>query len=109
MWQFYSGYSSPAFLEQLVQEILSLVAWGHLVEIAEKVKAPEERLCYLRATAEFGWTRSVLLNQVQANAYGRSLCEEKAHNFPVALPEHLAEQTKEATSSYYRINPASLS
>ena len=128
MRQFYSEYSSPAFLEQfvqemqsqrlespeggvresvfleqLVQEILSPVPWGHLVEIAKKVKVPRERLYYLRATAQLGWTRAVLMNQIKADAHGRSLAEGKAHNFPLALPEHLAEQAEEALKSSYNL------
>ncbi len=128
MRQFYSEYSSPAILEQLVQElqsqrldspeaavgesaileqlvqeVLSPVPWGHLVEIAKKVKAPRERLYYLRATAQFGWTRAVLLNQIKADAYGRSLAEGKAHNFPLALPEYLAEQAEEVLRSSYNL------
>lgn len=128
MRQFYSEYSSPAFLEQLVQEmqsqrlespeadvretvfleqlvqeILSPVPWGHLVEIVKKVKVPRERLYYLRATAQFGWTRNVLLNQIKAGAYEHSLAEGKLHNFPAALPEHLAEQAEEALKSSYNL------
>ena len=128
MRQFYSEYSAPAFLEQLVQEmqsqrlespeggvresvfleqlvqeILSPVPWGHLVEIAKKVKVPRERLYYLRATAQLGWTRAVLMNQIKADAHGRSLAEGKAHNFPLALPEHLAEQAEEALKSSYNL------
>ena len=128
MRQFYSEYSAPAFLEQLVQEmpsqrlespeagvresvflerfvqeILSPVPWGHLVEIAKKVKGPRERLYYLRATAQLGWTRVVLMNQIKADAHGRSLAEGKAHNFPLALPKHLAEQAEEALKSSYNL------
>ena len=128
MRQFYSEFSSFAFLEQfvqemqsqrlaspesatgkstileqLVQEVLSSVPWGHLVEIVKKVKVPRERLYYLRGTARFGWTRAVLLNQIKADAYRRSLAEGKAHNFPVALPEYLAEQAEEALKSSYNL------
>ena len=35
MRQFYSEFSSFAFLEQLVQEVLSPVPWGHLVEMVK--------------------------------------------------------------------------
>ena len=97
------GVRESVFLEQLVQEILSPVPWGHLVEIAKKVKVPRERLYYLRATAQFGWTRYVLMNQIKADAHGRSLAEGKAHNFPLALPEHLAEQAEEALKSSYNL------
>ena len=86
-------------LRQLVAEI----PWGHNLLILNKLSDPKERLYYLYTTAQCGWTRSVLLNQIKADAYGRSLAEGKAHNFPVALPEHLAEQAEEALKSSYNL------
>lgn len=91
------------FLEQAVQELLAAVPWGHHVELLKKEKRPAARLYYLRATARFGWSRRVLLNQMKARAYARSLTERKAHNFPSALPEHLAEQAEEALKSSYNL------
>ena len=44
-----------------------------------------------------------MLNQIKADAYGRSLAEGKTHNFPVALPDHLAEQAEEALKSSYNL------
>jgi predicted nuclease of restriction endonuclease-like (RecB) superfamily len=41
--------------------------------------------------------------QVKAGAYERSLKEKKTHNFPTALPEHLAEQAEEALKSSYNL------
>lgn len=98
-----TGLAANPILEQLVQDILAPVPWGHHVEILKKVKAAPERLYYLRATAQFGWTRAVLLNQIKAQAYARSLAEGKSHNFPLALPEHLAEQAEETLKSAYNL------
>ncbi len=57
-------------LEQPVQELqvrhfLASVPWGHHVEILKKIKGPVARLYDLRATAQLGWTRAVLLNQIK--------------------------------------------
>jgi predicted nuclease of restriction endonuclease-like (RecB) superfamily len=43
----------------------------------------------------------VLLNQIKAQAYERAVKEKKTHNFPAALPEHLAEQADEIVKSRY--------
>jgi predicted nuclease of restriction endonuclease-like (RecB) superfamily len=93
-----SGWES---LEQLVQEVFSAVPWGHHVELLKKVKTTAARLYYLRATAQFGWSRNVLLNQIKAGAYERAVTEKKTHNFPAALPEYLAEQAEETLKSSY--------
>ncbi|WP_295399442.1 PDDEXK nuclease domain-containing protein [uncultured Thiocystis sp.] len=94
---------SARVLEQLVQEILPAVPWGHHVEIVKKVKTPAARLWYLRATSRFGWSRNVLLNQIKAGAYERAVTEKKTHNFPLALPEYLAEQADEMLKSSYNL------
>lgn len=88
------------FLRQLVAEI----PWGQHLLILNKLTAPAARLWYLRATAQFGWTRSVLLNQIKAGAYERAVAEKKSHNFPLALPEHLAEQADEMLKSSYNLD-----
>jgi hypothetical protein len=38
------------------------------------------------------WSRSVLLNQIKAKTYERSLLNPKQSNFYKALPVHLSEQ-----------------
>ena len=45
----------------------------------------------------------MLLNQIKAQAYARSLADGKSHNFPLALPEHLAEQAEETLKSSYNL------
>jgi len=71
--------------------------------ILNKLDQPAQRLYYLRATSAFGWSRNVLLNQIKAGAYERSLAEGKRHNFKIALPELLAEQAEEALRSSYNL------
>lgn len=94
-----SGGQAASFLQQLVAEI----PWGHHLLLLDKVKAPAARLYYLRATAQLGWSRSVLLNQIKAGTYERAVKEKKTHNFALALPEHFAEQADEMLKSRYNL------
>ena len=64
-------------LAQAVPELLAASPWGHHVELLKKVKAPAARLYYLRATAQLGWSRNVLLNQIKAGAYERAVTGEE--------------------------------
>lgn len=98
-----SAGKRAAKLSQLVKEMVVAVPWGHHVNLLAKIDQPAQRLYYLRATARFGWSRNVLLNQIKAQAYERSLAEGKSHNFPAALPERLAEQAEEALKSSYNL------
>jgi predicted nuclease of restriction endonuclease-like (RecB) superfamily len=124
MRQLYVGYTAPRFLAQLVRakdapgpqppngqqdlsqavrDMVVEVPWGHHVNLLAPIEDPAARLYYLQATARFGWSRSVLLNQIKGGAYERTLAEGKSHNFPAALPEHLAEQAEEALKSSYNL------
>lgn len=91
------------FLAQAVRELAATVPWGHHVFLLGKVKSAAGLFYYLRATAQCGWSRSVLLNQIKAGAYERAVLEKKTHNFDLALPEHLAEQADEMLKSRYNL------
>jgi predicted nuclease of restriction endonuclease-like (RecB) superfamily len=90
-------------LSHAVRELVAAVPWGHHRFILDKLSEPAARLYYLRATAQFGWSRSVLLNQVKGQAYERAVKEKKTHNFALALPEHFAEQADEMLKSRYSL------
>ena len=130
MRQLYAAYTDPGFLGQLVPEtpsergsaeilgqpvpelrdaekraaqLVAAIPWGHNLLILKRIAEPRARLYYLRAAAKLGWSRNVLLNQIKAKAYERSLAEGKTHNFPAVLPEYLAEQAEEALKSSYNL------
>jgi predicted nuclease of restriction endonuclease-like (RecB) superfamily len=94
---------NPEFLAQVARELLAAIPWWHHVELLAKVKDPAARIYYLRATAQLGWSRNVLLNQIKAGAYERAVKEKKTHNFALALPEHFAEQADEIMKSRYSL------
>lgn len=96
----YLAYKDNAKLAQLVREI----PWGQNIVIMQMVKDAKEREYYIRATAEMGWSRNVLLNQIKAGAYQYQKNMPKQHNFPKTLPEHLAEQADESIKSAYNLD-----
>ncbi len=95
---------ASTILRQLVAEI----PWGHHLLLMNKLSDAAERLYYLQATARFGWSRNVLLNQIKGQAFERARREKKTHNFPLALPEDLAEQADEMMKSSYNLGFLSL-
>jgi len=88
---------------ELLRQLVAEVPWGQNLLILNKLSDSEARLYYLRATARFGWSRNILLNQIKAGTYERAVTEKKTHNFPLALPEHLAEQAEEMMKSSYNL------
>ncbi|HLP46555.1 MAG TPA: PDDEXK nuclease domain-containing protein [Candidatus Deferrimicrobium sp.] len=87
-------------LKQLVERI----PWGHNLLIMKKVKDIHSRLYYIISAARCGWSRNVLLNQINADAYSRHCLENKQHNFSETLPKHLAEQADEAIKDSYMLD-----
>ena len=88
---------------ELLRQAVAEIPWGHHLLLLNKLEVPAQRLYYLRASARFGWSRNVLLNQIKAKAYERTLAEGKSHNFPKVLPDYLAEQAGEALKSSYSL------
>jgi predicted nuclease of restriction endonuclease-like (RecB) superfamily len=119
MEQFYVSYSSPAFFalaapglgirrrgenwSQAVTKLLAAVPWGHHANALLGLEDLAARLYYLRAAAQFGWSRDVLINQIKANAYERAVKEKKSHNFALALPPPMAELADEMLKSRYNL------
>ncbi len=95
--------ADPEKLSQAVREMVAAIPWGHHANLLAKLTDPAARVYYLRATARFGWSRNVLLNQIKAGAYERSVTEKKTNNFPLALPEYFAEQADEMMKSRYNL------
>lgn len=103
MKQLFLEHNAPEFLSQAVRELVATVPWGHHANLLSKITDPAARLYYLRATAQHGWSRNVLLNQIKARAYERAVKEKKTNNFVLALPEHFAEQANEMMKSRYNL------
>ncbi len=97
MRQLVLEYRAMPKLQPLVGEL----PWTHNVLVMQKVKQPEARAFYLRSAAHLGWSRNVLLNQIKARAYQRSLKDGKSHNFPRSLPKQLAQQAEAVLKSSY--------
>ena len=62
MARFYSEYQSNIILQPLVAEI----SWTKHICIMERCKDTQERRFYILATKRYGWTKNVLLHQIEA-------------------------------------------
>ncbi len=82
MRQFFSEYSARPKLQPLVREI----SWAKNLLILARCKDDLEREFYLRATARFGWTKSVLQHQLDNQSYAQYLNGQT--NFDAAKPDH---------------------
>ncbi len=92
---FYEAYASSEKLAPLVREI----AWSHNLVILERCNDPLEREFYVRMTKKFGWTKNVLIHQIENQSYEKTLLGQT--NFDKALTPKLRAQAKLAVKDEY--------
>jgi predicted nuclease of restriction endonuclease-like (RecB) superfamily len=95
MKAFFELYREDEKLAPLVREI----AWAHNLAIMSKCKDPLEREFYLRMTRKFGWSKNVLIHQIDNQSYEKSLLGQT--NFDQTLTPALRAQAKLAVKDEY--------
>ena len=71
--------------ESIVQQAAAQIPWFHNCTLLDKVKDPLERLWYTQQTIANGWSRNVLILQIESGLYRRQ--GKAISNFEVALPK----------------------
>ena len=92
MAKFAENYPNREFVQQVVAQI----PWGHNVVLLDKVSDTNEREWYIKKSAENGWSRNVLVHQIESGLYQRQVLVDKVSNFESRLPSpqsELAAQT----------------
>ena len=95
MVQFYTEYQSVENLQPLVGEI----SWSKHTIILGKCKDPKEREFYILATKKFGWTKNVLIHQIENKTFEKYLLNQT--NFEETLPEKIRNQAILAVKDEY--------
>lgn len=81
---------------QFVQTVSAQIPWSHHVAILDKVKEADQQIWYIQKAAENGWSRNVLIHQIESGLYQRQVLAAKISNFETRLPppqSELAVQT----------------
>ncbi len=95
MKSFFESYKGLEKLAPLVREI----AWSHNIVIMERCQEPLEREFYIRMTRKFGWSKNVLIHQIENQSYEKSLLGQ--NNFNQALTPEPRAQAKLAVKDEY--------
>ena len=98
MKQFYAFYGSVPILPPLVAEI----GWAHHVVIMEKCKNMLAVEFYIRMTKKFGWTKQVLIHQLEGKSYEQYLLNQT--NFDKTVPEQYKNQAVLAVKDAYQFD-----
>jgi predicted nuclease of restriction endonuclease-like (RecB) superfamily len=57
--------------ELIVQQLVAQLPWGHNTHLIDLVKSPAQREWYARQALEHGWSRSVLVHQIESRLFDR--------------------------------------
>ncbi len=95
MREFYQAYCDLPKVQPLVAQI----GWSHNLIVLQRCKAPLEREFYLRMTRKFGWSKNVLVHQIENQSYEKTLRGQT--NFDQALTPELRAQAKLAVRDEY--------
>lgn len=70
--------------KQIVQQAAAQIPWFHNCTVLDKVQDVEQRHWYIGATREHGWSRAVLVHQIESELYQRK--GKALTNFQSTLP-----------------------
>ena len=94
--------SSPAIL----QVPLAKLPWYHHITLLDKVKNVDERLFYITQTVQNGWSRNMMVNQIESDLYARK--GKAVTNFSDTLPPLQSDLAREIFKDPYKFDFLSL-
>lgn len=96
--QWYLFWQAAEIGQQAVAQ-LHAIPWGHNLAILAKCKQPDEALYYVRATQAHGWSRSVLVHQIESGLWQRE--GQAITNFAQTLPAVQSELAAQVLKDPY--------
>ena len=75
-----------------MQPLVAQIGWTHNLIILQRCKDPLEREFYIRMTRKFGWSKNVLIHQIENQSYEKSLLGQT--NFDKTLTPDQRAQAK---------------
>lgn len=88
--------------EAILQAPLAKLTWYHNLTLLEKVKSPEERLWYAEQAIQNGWSRNVLVLQIEGGLYRRA--GKATTNFPTTLPKPQSDLAQQLLKDPYNFD-----
>lgn len=85
MKQFYEEYAENTKLAPLVR----VISWTKNIAIMEKCKDNDKREFYLRKTISLGWSKNVLIHQIENRTYENTVLSQT--NFEQTLPVNILD------------------
>lgn len=87
-----------AIAKQAVAQLIQ-IPWGHNLVIISKANSQQEALYYIAVTQKHGWSRSVLIHQIESGLYQRE--GQAISNFDQTLPSEQSDLVQQSLKDPY--------
>ena len=88
--------------EQIVQRSVGQIPWRHNIALLDKLKSPEQRLWYAQEAIANGWSRDILVMQIETGLYGRQ--GSAMTNFERTLPAPQSDLARQIIKDPYNFD-----
>jgi predicted nuclease of restriction endonuclease-like (RecB) superfamily len=85
-----------------VQAVLAQLPWYHQLALLDKLQTPDERRWYAEQAIENGWSRNVLVMQIETRLHERA--GQAVSNFSQRLPQAQSDLARESLKDPYRLD-----
>lgn len=92
---------------EFVQAWPAQISWHHNCTLLDKVKSVDQRIWYIEKTIQHGWTRDVMVHQIESDLYKRQ--GNAVTNFGSTLPSPQSELVQQTIKDPYLFDFVGLS
>ncbi|MEW5937281.1 MAG: PDDEXK nuclease domain-containing protein [Candidatus Thermoplasmatota archaeon] len=85
-----------------VSRLVTEIPWGHNIDLIQKVKDPLRRLWYAQQTVANGWSRAVMVHQIESNLFKRQ--GGAVTNFGRTLPPTKSDLARQLLKDPYNFD-----
>lgn len=86
---------------EILQTVSAKLTWSHNIALLERVKDENKRLWYAHKALENGWSKNVLVHQIEGRLYERQEQAPKISNFSQRLPQPQSELAQDTMKDPY--------
>jgi predicted nuclease of restriction endonuclease-like (RecB) superfamily len=91
---------------EFTQAVPAQITWYHNQAILDKVKDPQTRIWYIQKTVENGWSRTILVMQIEAQSHLKLGAAQT--NFALTLPSATSDLAQQLIKSEYNFESLGL-
>ena len=100
--QYMRAFAEAYANEQIVKQAVSLIPWGHNIRVLQLVKDPAARIWYIQQALQHGWSRAILVHQMESRLYERQ--GQATTNFTRSLPAPQSDLAQQILKDPYNFD-----